>query len=65
MAERTQLYQNLHPEHPGSIGPKHAGRRARYSFIGTDDNGRPVRKWHASSALTEQEQRSLQGMVQP
>lgn len=66
MAERTQLYQNTHQQFEGSIGPKRAGRRARFSYLATDDQGKPVRRWHgALPGLTAQEEKSLRGMVKP
>ncbi len=58
----------------GPIGSPRAGRRARFSFLATDDQGKPIRKWHADpltseaigmNAFTEQDRKSLRGMVNP
>lgn len=43
-----------------------AGKRARYSFISSDENGKPVRKWHPEiRRYPEQVQLSLRGDREP
>lgn len=68
MAEPTKLYQNLRPQFEGDIGPPRRGRRARYSFLATGENGAPVRRWHGVLPVSMHERvpgSSLRGMVKP
>jgi hypothetical protein len=41
------------------------GRRARLSFLTVNVFGKVIRKWHKASGLSEQMQRSLEGMIAP
>lgn len=45
--ERSGLYPNLAPVHPGPIGNPKTGLLKRYSFMTTDpETGKTVRKYH-------------------
>ena len=77
MSER-HWFESNGPVFEGSIGPQRRGRkirRARFSYLAKDAQGRTVRLWHREpsaaagyvglGALKKAEIRSLKGMTKP
>lgn len=71
-------FESNGPVFEGSIGPQRKGRharKARFSYLGVDADGKPVRLWHREpsavagavglGALKKREIRSLKGMKKP